>query len=138
MQYNKRCVVSISTLSFVILILFLMFIFTYNYYVVYIDKIDEKTQKIEILNSIGNFRSQIYPTIMMSNSSINYTNSMDNQNIIINLNNTTIEGEIITIDERIAVNISTMGIQFCDSYKISSLQNNILTYNNTCVSVTTS
>jgi len=130
---RKKALVGLTTYSLILILMIVLLISSISFYDTSKEDILLKNKKQEILNSILTFRSDLINIISTNNSNLTYINSYDVESIIIYLENTSIIGEDLSLNEKVKINITSLGIGFCSSYNFSSNINVTFTYNGTCI-----
>ena len=130
---NNKGVVSITAFSLIVLLMFSIFSFTYWFY--YDSKFEFEVQikKQETQNSLNSFRNEVLSLLNERNSTIEYLNIFDSEEITIYLNNKTIIGTQIYGNEFIEVNITSLGIEFCNNYSFSPRLSTSFNFNGSCL-----
>lgn len=133
---NRKGVASLATFSFILMLLILIFILSYNYYKDSKFDSDLNLKELEVLNALGSFRSQLVDITSYSNSSLNYSNVYEGDDLSIYLNSKIISGNLIYSGRLIEINISTLGPSFCSNYSFYPAFNTEFYFNGSCISVT--
>lgn len=134
-MFKKKAVISITIFSLLIMLFCLLLAGTYSYYSDSKYLIEEINTKQEILNSISSFRVDLLKLITQNNSNMTYSNSLDPLYIDITLKNTTISGEVLLKKNNVELNMSSLGVLFCDEYTFSPSVETIFSYNDSCVQI---
>jgi len=132
-MFNKKCVVSISTYTIILLILVLVFIGTYSSYIS--NKKDSLTFKYEkdLFISLTKFRSEIINIVERNNSKIDYIDKYSINSVNISINGNKLCGMIIESDGYAKLNISTLGLPFCSNYSFYPKVLTTFIFNGSCI-----
>ena len=134
---SKKAIASLTADILILVLMIGLFLTTFGFYSISKDDISFKNKELEVLNSVSSFRSSLIDITLVDNSSLNYTNTYDPKSIVINLNNKSIIGLDVSLDKRIEVEISSLGILFCSNYNFSPIISNEFNFNGSCVSMIT-
>lgn len=130
---NKKAVVSLAAFSLIILLLISILAFSYYYYNSSKSTYDKSSIKLDVLNSLSNFRDSLIYIVSTENSSLNYVDNLTYGNLQIFVDNITISGVYKSNLYYIEKNISTMGIEFCSNYSFYPNYGIIVSYNSSCI-----
>lgn len=134
MKSNKRAIVGLTTFSLLILIFISIFIGSFYFASKFKTNAEELNSKVELENSLYSLRSSLLELTFKDNSSENYSNKFDSNDVIIEIDNSTMSGIISYGNVYIEENISSMGIEFCSNYNISPTFNSDFFFNGSCIS----
>jgi len=138
-KYKKRKgVVSITTFVFLIFIMISILAFSYSYYSTSKSDFELKIKQREVLNSVSSFRASLVDFITLNQSELNYSNDIDDIDIIILLDNQFISGSLLYDNDIANVNISSLGITFCSNYSFTPKLVAVFLNNNTCIGMISS
>ena len=93
-------------------------------------------KKIEVLNSLTSFRSQLLNVVVYNGSNLSYSNVYDDAGLFVYAKNRSISGKLDFNNNLIDVNISSIGVYFRGDYNFSLNYGANFSYNGSCVSVT--
>ncbi len=130
---SRKGIVSITTYTLIIFLMVVLFFGVFSFYNNTKLNAQNAGLKLEIMNSLLTFRSDLLNLAVFNNSNISYFDRNYDLNLIVYLENKTITGAYLTDTSRVEVNISTLGLRFCDKYSVSFESLKIFSNNGSCV-----
>ncbi len=112
----KKGVISLTTFVFLLLLLLALFAVSYGYYVNYKEDSMILNTKINNMNALLSFRSELISLASYPNSTLNYSDSYIDDGVEFTIKNGKIMASKTLSFDIVNVNVSALGLNFSSDY----------------------